>query len=136
MLVLGVVLIFGDAMYVGLWYYIVVPLGALIIALPFKPRPLFLCGLSLGIVVTFFSYLSMNYFSKRPDGLIILGHLFSLPGAALGVIFSAFLARKKSKVTILGALLLGVLGVLIGFYLNQLINCNIGYGCGPLSFKF
>ncbi|WP_233080872.1 hypothetical protein [Rheinheimera soli] len=132
-LMLCVVLLFGDAMFVGLWYYVAVPVAAALLVWPFKPRPLFLFGVSIGLDITFAVYLCINYFSNQPEGLLGLGHLFSLPGAALGLIICAFLMRRGFGTTIWAALLLGIVGTLLGFIINQLVVCNTVMWCGPLT---
>lgn len=132
-LLLCIVLAFGDAMFIGLWYYIVVPSVAALLFWRFRPPPLYRLGISLGLITTFVTYWSINYFSARPEGLLGLGHLFSLPGAALGIIISAYISNKLSGLTLLGALFTGLGGILIGFFINQLAVCNTVMWCGSLS---
>ena len=131
--VLLIVSVFGDALYVGTWYYIVVPAVAALLFWPFKPPPLYRLGISFGLLITFVTYLCINYFSARPEGLLGLGHLFSLPGAAVGIVISAYLANRSPRLTLQGAFIMGLAGILSGFFINQLIVCNTVMWCGVLS---
>ncbi|HAQ27767.1 hypothetical protein [Stutzerimonas nitrititolerans] len=121
----------GDPIYVGLWYYFIVPAIALGLAATFQTKPLFLLGSSLGITATLLAYMSVNWSAARPEGLLVLGHLFSLPGAAIGIALAASLANRSQRtVTVL---LLGFFGLLSGFLINQFVVCNTLMWCGPLS---
>ena len=127
------VLIFGDAMYIGIWYYLAVPIAALLIAWGFKSPPLFQAGAVLGLSVTFLIYLSLNWNAERPEGLLGLGHLSSLPGAAIGLILSAYIAKIRSIAGVWVGFTMGLLGVLAGFFINQVVVCNTVMWCGVLS---
>lgn len=124
-----IVLIFGDALYVGLWYYIVIPLVAFLLTLPFKPHQLFLTGISLVIQLTLITYLYINLTTERPEGLLALGHLFSLPGLAIGIIAASIYVKNKSKNKYI-MLAIGFSGAALGFVINQLIICNTFIYCG------
>lgn len=126
-----VVLLLGDPIYAGLWYYLAVPAVALGLAACFRTKPLFLLGSSLAVAVTFAAYMSVNWRAARPEGLLALGHLFSLPGAAVGMLLGAVLARRLRHPAAI--LLSGMLGLLGGFFVNQLVVCNTVVWCGPLS---
>ena len=121
----------GDPLYLGLWYYFVVPAVALSISFALRSSPLFLTGVSLAIVATLLTYMSINWRAARPEGLLGLGHLFSLPGLVIGLIVGAHLSKSTNRPVI--ALLLGLLAALAGFLFNQLMVCNTVMWCGPLS---
>jgi len=127
------VLILGDAMYIGIWYYLVVPLISLIIAWAFKSPPFFQTGAVLGLSITFLIYLGINWNADHPEGLLGLGHLFSLPGAAIGLVVTAYLAKIRHIIGSLIGFSLGFLGVLAGFFINQVVVCNTVMWCGLLS---
>lgn len=124
-------LLFGDPLYVGTWYYLVVPTAAIAIGIMARAKPLFLLGTSLAVSVTLLVYAAVNLSLARPEGLLALGHLFSLPGAAVGTVIGAFLSRRLSRP--ISVLALGFAGTLVGFFLNQLVVCNTVMWCGALS---
>lgn len=121
-------LLFGDPLYIGTWYYLAVPITAVVIGIIARAAPLFLLGASLAISVTLLAYIAIDRFLGRPDGLLGLGHLFSLPGAAIGTLISALLSRRLSRP--LSAMALGCAGTLVGFTLNQIVVCNTFMSCG------
>lgn len=135
LIVIGLVLRFGDALYIGIWYYIAVPVFAYLLGSFFKPVSLFQTGNSLGVAILFLFYLNINWQATRPEGLLGLGHLFSLPGAAIGICLSAFLLKRKKAPSFIIAFCAGLFGVVFGFFLNQIIVCNTVMWCGPLSIK-
>jgi hypothetical protein len=131
-LCLSVVALFvGDPLYVGFWYYLVVPAVALGLAAAFRAKPLFLFGTSLAVTITLIAYMSINWRATRPEGLLALGHLCSLPGAGVGIVLGALSAKRVQRPIVV--LLLSLLGLLSGFFINQLIVCNTVMWCGPLS---
>lgn len=124
-------LLLGDPLYLGAWYYLAVPLTAITIGAITRAKPPFLLGTSLAVSVTLLVYALMNLSLARPEGLLALGHLFSLPGAAAGTLIGAFLSRRLSRP--ISVLALGFAGTLVGFFLNQLVVCNTVIWCGALS---
>lgn len=129
-LVLGI----GDGMYVGLWYYFVVPLVILGLSTSFKLAPSFYIGVSIAIAISFIIYLSINWTATRPEGLLGLGHIFSLPGAFLMVLIIAYILKRKNNRLPIYNLVLGFFSFAIGFLLNQIVVCNSWMYCGVLSF--
>ena len=123
----------GDALYMGLWYYAVVPLVILGICASLRTAPLFLSGASLAIAITILSIMSVNWHRTRPEGLLGLGHLFSLPGAIVGVLLAGALSKRKSVLTPFSAFLFGFGGLLGGYFANQFVVCNTVMWCGPFS---
>lgn len=123
----------GDPLYLGLWYYIAVPVVVLAACAAFRPVPLFLFGAALAIAISMLSLMSVNWLASRPQGLLGLGHIFSLPGAFLVVLGTAFVTRKKQIIRPFVAFLLGLVGFGGGYFINQLVVCNTVMWCGPLS---
>jgi hypothetical protein len=124
-------LLLGDPLYLGTWYYLAVPLTAITIGVIARAKPLFVLGTSLAVSLTLLIYAAVNLSLARPEGLLALGHLFSLPGAAAGTLIGAFLSRRLSRP--ISVLALGFGGALVGFFLNQLVVCNTVVWCGALS---
>jgi hypothetical protein len=122
-----------DALYLGLWYYVAVPIGVLGICAAFQLAPFFLFGTSFAVASSMLAVMSVNWTASRPEGLLGLGHLFSLPGAFVGAIAAAFITRKRQVANPFLAFLLGVAGFGTGYFLNQLLICNTVMWCGPLS---
>lgn len=75
----------------------------------------------------------VNWRASRPEGLLALGHLFSLPGAVVGALIAAVLLRRHASTGPAFALIIGFAGVVVGFFINQLLVCNTVMWCGPLS---
>lgn len=127
------IIIKGDALYLGLWYYIVVPVVVLGVCAAFRPAPLFLFGAAFAIATSMLALMSVNWLAARPEGLLGLGHILSLPGAFVVVLGTAFVARKKQITRPFAAFLLGLGGYGGGYFINQLVVCNTLMWCGPLS---
>jgi len=125
------VLIIGDVLYIGLWYYIAIPFVAYLLTLPFKPKQYFLTGVSLVILLTYIPYFYHNLFAARPEGLLGLGHFFSLPGLAVGILLAGLYLKKKSLSSI-SLFTIGFIVTLLGFLTNQLIVCKTVIYCGNL----
>ncbi|MGB0132466.1 hypothetical protein [Dokdonella sp.] len=125
------VLFAGDPLFVGLWYYLVVSASALGLAAALRTKPLFLCGTSLAVATTFVAYMLVNWRAAHPEGLLVLGHMSSLPGAVIGLILGVIAARRtQHPATVLMLALMSILG---GFFINQVVVCNTLIWCGPLS---
>lgn len=130
-LVLGI----GDGMYIGLWYYFTVPFVFLGLSAAFKLTSSFYTGVSMAIAMSFIIYLGMNWTAERPEGLLGLGHIFSLPGAFLMAMITAFLLKRKNNRVPAHNLILGFFSFTIGFFINQIFLCNSLMYCGVLSLK-
>lgn len=128
------VMVKGDALYIGLWYYFAVPIVIVGIGATLRTKPMFLFGTSLAIAITLIFYMSINWHTSRPEGLLGLGHLFSLPGAVMGVFIAATLLKRKATTSLSIAFIYGLIGLLTGFFVNQLIVCNTVLYCGQLRF--
>lgn len=108
------VIIGRDHLYIGLWYYLVIPLTLLGSCALGKPPRFFLLGASLGIVVT---YLVFFYWASIvSDGLLGLFHIFSLPGAYIGAWNAVTKAKRWAPDEPVKAAFIGFLGVVLGFF--------------------
>jgi hypothetical protein len=96
-----------------------------------KAPPPYLTGASLTVAAAYLVYMMVNYTATQPEGLLGLGHLFSVPGGAIGHLLGIVLARRRAVAVPI--LTLGALGWGLGFFLNQLVVCNTVMYCGPLS---
>ena len=126
----------GDALHIGVWYYLALPLTLTGLCALFRPAPLFLLGVNIAISLSIISYLSINWFSARPDGMLGLGHAFALPGALAGALAGAAVARHRRISAPLTLLLLGTAGTGAGFIVAQLVVCNSLLYCGWASRLF
>src|SRR5690606_3504992 len=114
------VLVFGDSLFFGVWYYFAIPVVAFLLAMPFKPKQYFLSAISIVILLTYIPYWNYNFSAKQPDGLLGLGHMFSLPGLAAGIILAG--AHLMPKVKTSGyVFIVSFLFSLCGFLANQII---------------
>ena len=125
------VLIVGDIMYIGIWYYLAIPIAAFIVTAFFKPSSFFLTGIGLAIFITYIPYYWRNLTATNLEGLLGLGHLSSLPGLFIGIIFSAVYLKSKNKSVYFTAGF-GFSVSLMGYAINQLIICNSLMYCGSL----
>jgi hypothetical protein len=128
------VVVMGDALYLGLWYYIAVPVVLLGTVSVLKPAPLFLFGTTAAMAASMIVVMSVNWHAAHPEGLLGLAHLFSLPGAFVVVWGTAFAMRKKRTFDNPAYFLMGLGSFGIGYFINQLVLCNTYVWCGPLSF--
>ncbi|WP_166371412.1 hypothetical protein [Psychromonas sp. SA13A] len=55
-------------MYVGLWYYILIPISAWIIVTPLQPNSSFFSGMGVALALTYMPFLISNWISDIPDG--------------------------------------------------------------------
>jgi len=123
------VLIIGDVLYIGLWYYIAIPFVAYLLTLPFKLKQYFLTGIGLAILLTYIPYFYYNLSATRPEGLLGLGHLFSLPGLAIGILLAGLYLKEKSLRSI-SLFTIGFMVTFLGFLTNQFIVCKTVMYCG------
>lgn len=79
-------------------------------------------GAAAAVPLYFALYLAWVH-SQPADGLIWLGYVFSLPGAALGALIGAAIARdyrSRGRRVLIG---IGVLATALGIALNQATLC-------------
>ena len=120
----------GDVLYVGIWYYLVLPTIFIIISLLFRIEKYFLSGISFALFLTYFIYFIINM--KSHEGLLVLGHLFSIPGVVITFISGLIFAKKFCvKPSIL--FIVGFLSIFTGFFMGQITICNTLMYCGSLS---
>ena len=89
------VIVAGDSLYTLYLYPVIVPIVVLEICSWRQPRSFYLCGVAVVLYLSLFCYLSMNWFAAKPEGLLALGHMFSLPGLVVGAIAFAWLDRPS-----------------------------------------
>jgi len=127
--VIAVVAVVGDYLYIGIWYYFALPVIAYFITLYMRPKRFFLSGVCLAISVSYIPYFYYNMTAVNKDGLLGLGHVFSLFGLGLGILLAAWYAKNKqlNQYWLLG---LGFTSAAFGFVLNQAVICNTVMYCG------
>jgi len=120
------VLIFGDALFIGIWYYILVPIIFIGFSSFFQYKTSFYIGLSLAILISFLFYLSINIILR--DGQLLVLHLIGLPLAFLMVMLSPKFINKRSPFLIgFASFILGmILGPLIFYIVVYCLNHCIG----------
>lgn len=64
-----------------------------------------------------------------PDGLVWLGYFFSLPGAALGAVVAALLARRQGARGVFRLIALGAIATSVGAAVNQVALCSTLMHC-------
>lgn len=131
--VVTVVVLFGDPLYLGVWYYLVVPFVIVGICFAIRPAPMFLTGAATAITTSLLAVMVVNWTAAKPEGLLGLGHIFSLPGGVMAAIVSAFFARSTAGAKPVKQFALGFVGFGLGYFVNQLVVCNTVMWCGFLS---
>ena len=133
--VLAYVLANGDSLYLGIWYYFAAPAAMVLIALWLRVGPYFALAASIGLALTYLPYFYVQLTAARPEGLLGLGHMFSVPGAALGLITAASVLKRAKQPGKLEIVVFGSTLVLAGFGIANLALCNSMLYCGKvLSF--
>jgi hypothetical protein len=133
-LLVGTVVAAGDSLHTGYLYPVIAPIVALAICSWTRPRSLYLAGVAVIIYLTLFIYLSFNWFSAKPEGFLVVGHLLSLPGLVIGAI--ALSLHDRPTYGPAASTFLGATGACIGFLLAQGIVCNTAIYCGAVSLAF
>jgi hypothetical protein len=125
----------ADPFYSGAWYLLGVPVAALLPGLILLAPALFLTGTTAAAIASLLIYMKVMFSLARPEGLLVLGHLFSMPGLLPGTGVSAWLLKYRVKAS-LPWLVAGIafLGAVIGFMIAQTILCSTLMYCGALSF--
>ncbi|MCU1720242.1 MULTISPECIES: hypothetical protein [unclassified Pseudomonas] len=121
LIVPSLVMIYGDAMYAGLYYYLAVPAVALLITIWLSPGKGFLVGLGVALAIEFILVLQINWRSEHQDGMVGVLHMASLPGALIAIVFAGRKFKRRPKVSPLAATLLGSVYVLAGCTLTQVL---------------
>ncbi|OUM29928.1 hypothetical protein [Pseudomonas putida] len=125
----------ADPLYTGAWYLLGVPVATLLPGLILRVPALFLTGTTAAALASLLAYMNIMFSLPRPDGLLALGHLFSMPGMLVGSGMSAWLLRHRVKAS-LPWLVAGIafLGATLGFMVVQMLVCTTVIYCGALSF--
>jgi hypothetical protein len=123
----------GDPLYLGLWYYVAVPLSVIGSAALVRPGGWFLIGVAVTLSFSFLAYQWIQLTGNRPEGLLGLGHVFSVPGAFIATLGAAIVARLRSWRSALYSFLAGLCASAAGFLIAQLVVCSTLMYCGMLS---
>jgi hypothetical protein len=124
----------ADPLYTGIWYLVGVPVAALVPGLILRAPALFLSGTTAAAVATLLIYMKIMSSLERTEGLIALGHVFSVPGMLVGAGVSAWLLRFRVKASLPWIVAgVGFLGAALGFMVAQMIVCATLMYCGALS---
>jgi len=124
----------NDPLYTGSWYLWSVPVLALLPGLILRAPALFLTGTTAAAQVSLLVYMNIMFSVARTDGLLALGHLFSMPGMLLGTTVSAWLLRYHVRASLPWLVAsVAFLGATLGFLVFQIAVCNTVMYCGVLS---
>lgn len=107
---------FRDVLYIGYWYYIIVPFAGLGFGILLRNDSYYLLGLSLASTFIFAIYIVLNIYLKQD--MLGIYHMLSLPGFLIGIIISAILANRTTKAR--SVLIIGFLTTFICFLINQI----------------
>lgn len=129
---LAAALLFGDPIYAGVWYYLIVWLSLIGLVQISKAPPLFTAGAAVALAMSFLLYWAWQASLPRPEGLLGLGHLFSLPGLGIAAVVAAILSRRR-QLHAGAAFVVGLLACCFGFAAAQLVVCRSVVYCGSLS---
>ncbi|MBP5077720.1 hypothetical protein HUS84_27905 [Pseudomonas chlororaphis] len=80
----------ANPLYTGAWYLIAVPLATVVLGVILRVPALFLTGATAAAVGTLLIYMNIMFSLEHPDGLLALGHVFSMPGMLAGIGVSAW----------------------------------------------
>ncbi|TIH10959.1 hypothetical protein [Pseudomonas leptonychotis] len=130
--VTALTLIKGDVLFMGLWYYTLVLLGTFALARLIKPKPLFITGGIVAACLSFSMYIYANWTPAPTNDLLGLGHLCSLPGAAIGLLIGAVISRRAKQKSSTAAFVAGISGFGLGFAANQAVLCSTVMSCRAL----
>ncbi|MDP9689815.1 UNVERIFIED_ORG: hypothetical protein J2W82_003483 [Pseudomonas mohnii] len=124
----------ANPLYTGSGYLGAVPAAVFVLGLIFRTPALFLTGATAAAVATLLIYMNIIASLDHPEGLIGLGHMFSMPGMLVGAAASAWLLKYRVKASLPWIVAgIGFLGAALGFMVAQMIVCNTLMYCGPLS---
>jgi hypothetical protein len=102
---------------------------ALALALPFRPRPAVIAGGALALAFYLGAFAAWLALHPYRAGLIWLGYLLSLPGAAVGSIVAALLLRDRLKYSAIMASCIASGLALVGVLINQTLVCMTAMDC-------
>jgi hypothetical protein len=132
-----VIAIKGDPLFVGAWYYLAAPVVVISAAALVQPQIWLLIGIALGSSLSFLAYQWVQLTAQRVEGLLGLGHLFSVSGALIAALAIAYISRRRNWEDPRGLFVAGLVAWAVGFVIAQVIVCNTVFYCGgilsPLS---
>ena len=129
---LAVTVVLGDPIYADIWYYLIVWFGLVGLVQIAKAPPLFTTGAAVALAASFLFYWAWQASLPRPEGLLGLGHLVSLPGLGTAAVLAAVIARlRRARPWV--AFSAGLLACCIGFAIAQFVACRSVLYCGSLS---
>ncbi|MFT3760608.1 hypothetical protein [Thauera sp.] len=132
LVLLAVVLIFGEPLYLGAWYYLLSWLCLVGLVQIVRAPPLFTTGAVAALALSFLLYWIWKISLPYPQGLLGLGHLFSLRGLGIAAVMAAVLVKRRQ--TSPGTVFwIGLLACSAGFVVAQLIECRTAMYCGAIS---
>lgn len=124
----------ADPLYTGLGYLVAVPTVTLIPGLILRAPTLFLTGTTVTAIATLLIFMKIMSSLDHTEGMLALGHMFSVPGMLTGAGVSAWLLRYRVKTRLPWIVAgIGVLGAALGFMVAQMVVCNTLMYCGALS---
>lgn len=106
-------------------------LGTFTLAWLVKPKPLFITGGIAAACLSFSVYIYANWTPAPTHDLLGLGHLCSLPGAAIGLLIGAVISRLTQQSST-AAFVTGISGFGLGFAVNQAVLCSTVMSCRAL----
>lgn len=101
----------------------------LALALFFRPRAAVIAGIAFSLAGYLTLFGLWAFWKPGADGMVWVGYLFSLPGAALGVLAASVLPAGRSGLTALAAGIISSLIVAAGVAINQVLVCTTLMHC-------
>ena len=129
---LAATFIVGDPIYAGAWYYLIAWFGLVGLVQLAKAPPLLTTGAAAALAASFLFYWVWQASLPQPDGLLGLGHLFSLPGLGIAAVIAAVVAHRRQMLP-RTAFAIGLLACCAGFATAQFVVCRSMMYCGALS---
>jgi hypothetical protein len=102
---------------------------ALLLCLPFRPRPAVVAGTALALATYLAGFALWVATHPGSAGLVWFGYLLSLPGATIGAIVAALLLRDRFRYGVAIAILITAGLALLGVIVNQTVICMTAMYC-------
>lgn len=131
-IVLAATFVSGDPIYAGAWYYLIAWSALVGLVQIAKAPPLLTTGASVALAASFLFHWAWQASLSQPEGLLGLGHLFSLPGLGIAAAMAAVIAHRR-RVRAWMAFAAGLAACSIGFAVAQIVACRSLMYCGALS---
>lgn len=123
----------GDPLFLGAWYYIAVPVVVIGAAVSLEVGPLFVFGTACALTLTYVPYWYFQASSARPEGLLGLAHMFSLPGSLIGLAVADRVLRRLEAKRSFVLFTVGAVATFLGFLLVEFSACAMRVYCGPTA---